>query len=86
MFACTSMGTKIGSGIGVALTGWLLDISHYDGNAAVQVDSANTMITVLYLVFPVISILLQLIFVSGLNVEKENARLDAQIAKSKNSK
>lgn len=82
MFACTSMGLKIGSGIGVALTGWLLNLSHYDGNAAVQVDSANTMITVMYLIFPVVSILLQLIFVSGLNIEKENAKLEMQAQKS----
>lgn len=79
MFACTSMGMKIGSGVGVALTGFLLEMSHYDGNAAVQVHSANTMITVMYLIFPVVSILLQLIFVSGLNIEKENAELEAKV-------
>lgn len=81
MFACTSMGVKIGSGIGVALTGWLLSISKYDGTAAVQVASANQMITILYLVFPVIGILLQLLFVCGLNVEKENAKLEEEVIK-----
>ncbi len=82
MFACTSMGMKIGSGVGVALTGWLLSLAHYDGTAAVQVDSANLMITIMYLIFPVVSILLQLIFVSGLNVEKENAELEARTQQS----
>ena len=29
MFSCTSLGVKLGGGIGVALSGWLLDISGY---------------------------------------------------------
>ena len=29
MFSCTSMGVKLGGGIGIALSGWLLDISGY---------------------------------------------------------
>lgn len=77
MFACSSMGIKIGSGIGVAVAGWLLNLSHYDGLAATQPQSALNMITVMYLVLPVVSILLQLLFMSGLNVEKDNARLTA---------
>ncbi len=77
MFACSSMGTKVGSGIGVAVFGWLLNLSHYDGLAATQPQSALDMITVMYLVFPVLSIVIQLLFMSGLNVEKANAQLEA---------
>lgn len=77
MFACSSMGMKIGSGIGVALAGWLLDVGGYDGMAAVQTQGALNMITIMYLVFPVVSIALQLLFVLGLNVEKENKELEA---------
>lgn len=77
MFACSSMGMKVGSGLGVALAGWLLDVGGYDGLAAVQSESALTMITIMYLIFPVVSIALQLLCVLGLNVEKENAQLEA---------
>lgn len=77
MFACSSMGTKVGSGIGLAVAGWLLDLSGYNGQAAVQTTSALSMITVMYLVLPVVSIALQLLFMSGLKVEKENALLEA---------
>lgn len=77
MFACSSMGMKVGSGLGVALAGWLLDVRGYDGLAAVQSESALTMITIMYLIFPVVSIALQLLCVLGLNVEKENAQLEA---------
>ena len=77
MFACSSMGIKIGSGIGLAVAGWLLDISGYDGLLAVQPDSALDMITIMYLVLPVLSIGIQLLFMLGLNVEKDNTRLTA---------
>ena len=43
MFSCTSFGTKLGGGIGVALSGWLLDISGYINNGAVQPDSCMSM-------------------------------------------
>lgn len=79
MFACASMGTKVGSGIGVAVAGWLLDIGGYDGQAAVQTDSALNMITIMYLVLPVVSIALQLLCMSGMKVEKENKSLEAQM-------
>ena len=36
MYSCTSLGTKIGGGIGTALAGWLLAISGYVGGAAEQ--------------------------------------------------
>lgn len=35
MYSCTSFGTKIGGGIGVALCGWLLDISGFVKTSAV---------------------------------------------------
>ena len=34
MYSCTSLGVKIGGGIGTALAGWLLDASGYIPNAA----------------------------------------------------
>ena len=36
MYSCTSLGVKIGGGLGTALCGWLLEWSGYDGFAAVQ--------------------------------------------------
>ena len=44
MFSCTSFGTKLGGGIGVALSGWLLDMSGYVNNATVQPDSCISML------------------------------------------
>jgi len=82
MFACSSMGMKVGSGIGVAIAGFLLNISGYDGLAAVQSDGALRMISFMYLVLPVIALALQLLFMTGLNVEKENSWLERELAAS----
>ena len=70
----------LGSGIGVAVAGFLLNTSGYDGLAAVQPGSALNMISFMHLVLPVVSIALQLLFMTGLNVEKENRQLEEPTA------
>ena len=55
MFSCTSLGVKLGGGIGVALSGWLLDISGYINlDNAVQPDSCINMMYFMYLWLPFI--------------------------------
>ena len=46
MYSCTSLGIKLGGGIGIAITGWLLDLSGFDGALAVQSDSCIQMLDV----------------------------------------
>ena len=36
MFSCSSVGVKVGGGVGTALSGWLLSWSGFDGTAATQ--------------------------------------------------
>ncbi len=36
MFSCSSIGVKLGGGIGSAVVGWLLALGGFDGKAAVQ--------------------------------------------------
>lgn len=43
MYSCTSLGVKIGGGIGTAVVGWLLELSGYKGTMAVQPQSALGM-------------------------------------------
>ena len=55
MFSCTSMGIKLGGGIGIALSGWLLDISGYiNMDNAVQPASCIKMMYFMYLWLPFI--------------------------------
>ncbi len=75
MFSCTSFGTKLGGGIGVALSGWLLSVSGYINNGAVQPDSCISMMKVMYLWLPFAFDLIITIILSFLNVEEANRKL-----------
>ena len=75
MFSCTSFGTKLGGGIGIALSGWLLDISGYINNGAVQPDSCISMMRVMYLWLPFAFNIIITGILSFLNVEGANKKL-----------
>ena len=70
MYSCTSLGTKLGGGIGTALAGWLLSFSGYIGGAAEQTASCINMLHVMYLWLPMIFNLLITLILTRLNVEK----------------
>ena len=76
MFSCTSLGVKLGGGIGVALSGWLLDISGYINlDNAVQPDSCINMMYFIYLWLPFIFDIIITVILSFLNVESANMKL-----------
>ena len=52
MYSCTSLGVKLGGGLGTAITGWLLAASHFDSALTVQPDSCINMLKIMYLVIP----------------------------------
>ena len=81
MYSCSSMGMKVGSGIGSAVCGWLLAWSGYNGIAETQTSSALGMISFMYLFIPLIISALSVIIVSGLNVEKANKELEIKTGK-----
>lgn len=76
MFSCTSLGVKIGGGIGTALAGWLLCASGYIANAAVQPDSCINMLYFMYLWIPMIINLVITILLFRLKVEQANTQLE----------
>lgn len=80
MFSCSSMGIKLGGGLGLALSAWLLDLGGYVNGAAVQPDSALGMMTFQYAVIPAIICVLMLLVVSGLNIQKGMAALGQEAA------
>lgn len=79
MYLCTSFGTKIGGGIGVALCGWLLDISGFVKTSAVQPTSCINMLHVMYLWIPMLLSLCITFIMSRMNVEGANEKLRAQM-------
>ena len=52
MYSCSSLGVKVGGGIGTAAVGWLLKLGGFVGTATVQSESAIRMIFNLYITFP----------------------------------
>ena len=75
MYSCTSLGVKIGGGIGTAVVGWLLEISGYVGKNPTQPASALTMLQVMYLWIPFIIEILITIVLSKMNVEATNEKI-----------
>ena len=75
MFSCSSMGIKVGGGIGTALAGWLLNAAGFEGLAETQTQAALHMITGLYVVAPLIVSAMLTLCMAGMNIEKALAGL-----------
>lgn len=77
IFSCSSVGVKVGGGLGSALLGILLEAGGFVGTAAVQTEGAVNMIFTLYAVSPVIFGIILMVLVWMLKVEKANREWDA---------
>lgn len=75
MYSCTSLGIKLGGGIGTAITGWLLEFSKFDKSLTVQPDSCINMLYIMYLWVPFAICLIITFIMSRMNVEKANREL-----------
>lgn len=75
MYSCTSLGIKIGGGLGTAIAGWLLAFSGFDETLAVQPDSCINMLYFMYLWIPLIINLIITFILSRMKVEKANEEL-----------
>lgn len=78
MFSCSSLGVKVGGGIGTAAVGWLLELGGYVGTAAVQTDGAVSMIFNMYITFPVVLGVVITVLLAFMKVEKENQKIDQE--------
>ena len=78
MYSCTSLGVKIGGGIGTAVVGWMLELSGYVGRNATQPQSALDMMQFMYLWIPLIFDVLIMFVLSRMNVEGANEKLKAE--------
>ena len=85
MFSCSSLGVKVGGGIGTAAVGWLLELGGFVGTAAVQSESAINMIFNLYITFPVIMGVIITVLLAFLDVENANKKWDAEHKKETNA-
>ena len=77
MFSCSSLGIKVGGGLGTAICGLLLDAGGYVANAPEQSASAINMLNFMYLWIPMVAVILVTVIMYFLKVEKANADWDA---------
>ena len=73
MYSCTSLGVKIGGGLGTAIVGLLLDLSGFKG-----------MLHIMYLIVPFALDLIITFILSKMNVEKANAEIKEKLGISEN--
>lgn len=76
MFSCSSIGVKVGGGLGAALSGWLLSAVGFVGTAEVQTVAVNNMIKFIYGGIPLILTISMTLILAAMNVEKDNDRLE----------
>ena len=70
-YSVTSLGQKIGTGLGTEALGWILAAGHYDGTAAVQSASAIFAIKGLFLYLPlVITVIVLIIWYLFMGIDK----------------
>ena len=79
MYSCTSLGVKLGGGLGTAITGWLLAASHFDRALAVQPESCISMLKIMYLVIPFALDAIITFILSRMKVEEANEKLRAAV-------
>ena len=78
LYSCTSLGVKLGGGLGTAIAGWMLAASGFDGMAAVQPESCIRMLHFMYLWLPMLISIVITIVLSKMNVEDANKKLMQQ--------
>lgn len=78
MYSCTSLGVKLGGGLGTAIAGWLLEFSGFNGKMEIQPESCINMLHIMYLWLPLVIDVLILLVLSRMKVEETNARIKAE--------
>lgn len=75
MFSCSSIGMKVGGGLGAAVSGWILSLAGYVGSAAEQTPDVMHAIKFTYAGIPFILTVLITICLYFMKVSKENESL-----------
>lgn len=81
-----SVTAKIGTAVGVGLVGVLMGMAGYDGNLAVQPESANNMLIALFSVVPAIFCLIQFILLKIYDLDKYLPQIQKELAEKRGAK
>lgn len=77
----SGVATKLGAGVGAAIVGFMMGLSGYDGQLAVQSQSALSMIQFMYAGFPAVCALICVIVLLFYDLDKKLPEIDAEIAR-----
>ncbi len=81
-----SVTAKIGTAVGVGLVGVLMGMAGYDGNLAVQPESANKMLIALFSVVPAVFCLIQFILLKIYDLDKYLPQIQKDLAEKRAAK
>ena len=76
IFSCSSVGYKVGTGIGSAFSGWMLAFIGFNGLAAAQTQSVLSTIKTTYIGLPLLTSLAVFVILFFLNVEEVNKKAE----------
>lgn len=79
MYSCTSLGVKLGGGLGTAIAGLMLAASGFDQTLAVQPESCIRMLHFMYLWIPMMISFVITLVLSRMNVEETNEKLKREM-------
>ncbi len=76
-----SLGNKVGTALGTALIGWLLAWGHFQEGAAVQTESANSIIIVMGIYVPLVLYIIMVVLLCFYSLEKQYTRILDDLSK-----
>ncbi|MGG1618882.1 MFS transporter [Paenibacillus sp. NRS-1782] len=76
-----SLGNKVGTALGTALIGWLLAWGHFQEGAAVQTESANSIIIVMGIYVPLVLYIIMAVLLYFYSLEKQYTRILDDLSK-----
>ena len=79
IYSCSSVGVKVGTGLGTALCGFILDFGGFDGMAEIQTARALATINWSYLLAVIVPMVLAAVLFYFLRVEEENKKMRAEM-------
>lgn len=86
IYSASSLGIKLGNGVGTAIVGWGLSIGGYAGKSSSQPASAVLAIRFLYTVLPLLLFVLMAFILSGYKLDKMYMHVESDLVKRSHAK
>lgn len=85
LYSSSTLGAKIGAGVGAAATGYILELSGFDGMAMQQSNSTIQAIQILFILIPIAGAVIQAICLFFYKLDKEYDGIITDLKKRENN-